>query len=157
MNDFSIPHTRNEFGFEPSEANFIRPHTRPLSSITPIIASRPATSAEPETLLAVVGAAGGSRIVSSTAQVIWHALEHNLTITEALAKPRLHDQLMPNHVMLEMSFDEGLKGELVGRGHEIDMQVNGFPSAVQGVWRYEDGQFEAASEPRQQNSGGYTL
>lgn len=156
MNDFSIPNTKNEFGFEPSEANFIRPHKRPLSSITPIIASRPSATG-PDALIAAVGTAGGSRIISSTALVLWHAVEHNLTLTDALAQPRLHDQLMPNRTMLETSFEEDLKEALVSRGHEIDLQVNGFPSAVQGVWRYEDGQFEAASEPRQKNSGGYTL
>jgi gamma-glutamyltranspeptidase/glutathione hydrolase len=58
MNDFSIPGVRNEFGFEPSAANFVRPGKRPLSSITPIIVEYPSPD---NRLMAVVGAAGGSR------------------------------------------------------------------------------------------------
>ena len=43
MNDFSIPGVPNQFGFEPSEANYIRPHKRPLSSITPFILTSPSS------------------------------------------------------------------------------------------------------------------
>jgi gamma-glutamyltranspeptidase/glutathione hydrolase len=166
MNDFSIPGVPNEFGFAPSEANFIRPHKRPLSSITPIIASRNTTTTTAtspsssshgsSTLLATVGAAGGSRIVSSTAQVLWHALEHDLSLTEALARPRLHDQLIPNYVLLEDAFDPSTAAGLAERGHSIRWTPPRV-SAVQGVWRHEDGVFEAAGEPRQENSAGLTL
>lgn len=151
MNDFSIPGVPNEFGFVPSEANYIRPNKRPLSSITPVIASRP-----DGTLLATVGAAGGSRIISATAYVLWHALEHDMSLTQALAQPRLHDQLMPNHILVEYAMDNSTVGSLVEKGHEIKY-VSPKLSAVQGIWRHEDGTFEAAAEPRQKNSGGLTV
>ncbi|KAH7320236.1 gamma-glutamyltranspeptidase [Stachybotrys elegans] len=151
MNDFSIPGVRNEFGFVPSEANYIRPHKRPLSSITPVIAVYPNG-----TLFATVGAAGGSRIISSTAQVIWHVLEHEMTMTEALAQPRIHDQLMPNYAMVEYIFDNATVDSLRDRGHDITYVRQGL-SAVQGIRRMGDGAFEAASEPRQSNSGGLTV
>lgn len=151
MNDFSIPGVRNEFGFEPSESNYIRPNKRPLSSITPVIAALP-----DGTLLATVGAAGGSRIVSATAYVLWHAFEHGLSLTQALAQPRLHDQLMPNHVLVEHAFDNDTVRGLLERGHRVKYVAPRL-SAVQGVWRHEDGRFEAASEPRQKNSGGLTV
>ncbi|CAH0014540.1 unnamed protein product [Clonostachys rhizophaga] len=150
MNDFSIPGVRNEFGFEPSEANFVRPNKRPLSSITPVIAALP-----DGTLLATVGAAGGSRIISSTALALWHTLEHGMSLTDAIGEPRLHDQLMPNHVLVEYAFDNSTVDGLVERGHNIRYVAPGL-SAVQGVWRHGDGVFEAASEPRQKNSGGVT-
>ena len=151
MNDFSIPGVKNEFGFEPSEANFIRPNKRPLSSITPVIAARPDGS-----LVATVGAAGGSRIISSTTQVLWHVIEHGLTMTEALREPRLHDQLLPNVMLVEYSFDNGTVASLQERGHEVT-RVGGGLSSVQGIRRRDDGVFEAASEPRQMNSGALTL
>ncbi|KAI6781745.1 Gamma-glutamyltranspeptidase-like protein [Emericellopsis cladophorae] len=151
MNDFSIPGVPNEFGFAPSEANFIRPHKRPLSSITPIIASR-----SDGTLLAVVGAAGGSRIVSSTAQVLWHTIEHNMTLTQALAHPRVHDQLLPNVSLIEYAMDNDTVNALRERGHEIKY-TDPVVSSVQGVWRHDNGMFEAAGEPRQKNSAGLTL
>lgn len=151
MNDFSIPDVPNEFGFAPSEANFIRPNKRPLSSISPVIASRPDGS-----FLVTVGAAGGSRITSSTAQALWHTLEHEMTLDEALHEPRIHDQLMPNHVLTEDTMDTSIVAGLEARGHAIKITSPGL-SAVQGVWMHEDGTFEAAAEPRQLNSGGLTL
>lgn len=151
MNDFSIPGVPNEFGFAPSEANFIRPHKRPLSSITPVIGNRPDGS-----LIVTIGAAGGSRIVSSTAQSLWQAFEHDMSLTSALLQPRLHDQLIPNHILVERAFDNATVEGLMDRGHEIVWTAPKV-SAVQGVWMHEDGTFEAAAEPRQKNSGGLTL
>lgn len=152
MNDFSVPGVRNEFGFEPSEANYIRPGKRPLSSISPVIAAK----ARDGSLLAAVGAAGGSRIITATATALWHVVEHGMTMGEALAEPRLHDQLMPNRVLLEYSFDNGTAASLAARGHNVTWVAEGL-SAVQGVRVLEDGVFEAASEPRQKNSGGLTI
>lgn len=151
MNDFSIPGIPNQFGFAPSKANFIRPHKRPLSSITPIIASHP-----DGTLLATVGAAGGSRIVSATAQVLWNTLKHDMSLTNAIRQPRIHDQLIPNHILIENAFDKSIAAGLVERGHELNWTTP-TKSAVQGVWRHADGVFEAAAESRQKNSGGLTL
>ncbi|KAI1359598.1 gamma-glutamyltranspeptidase [Xylaria arbuscula] len=179
MNDFSIPGVRNEFGFEPAEANFIRPGKRPLSSITPLMIARPiknndntnsnggdttGTTTNAEHLLASVGAAGGSRIISSTTQVAWGVLgdllgDHSLGMREAIRRPRVHDQLMPNTVLLEAGFDSGIAASLAERGHNVTW-VDMMPSAVQGVYRrIEDGAgvFEAASESRQVASGGLTL
>ncbi|KAG6012108.1 hypothetical protein E4U43_007935 [Claviceps pusilla] len=154
MNDFSIPGTRNEFGFEPSPANFIRPFKRPLSSITPIIASLPTPGGD---LYATIGAAGGSRIISATVLSLWNTLARNTTLRDALVQPRLHDQVMPNTVLLEKDgFDEALVAGLERRGHVITWVAKGL-SAVQGIRRMADGVFEAVGEPRQKNSAGLTI
>lgn len=151
MNDFSIPGVRNEFGFVPSEANFIRPGKRPLSSITPIMAAYPNG-----TLLATIGAAGGSRIISSTTQALWHVLDHGHSMTAALREPRVHDQLMPNYAMVEHAMDSKTVDGLRDRGHELRLLPEGL-SSVQGIRRMGNGVFEAASEPRQANSAGFTV
>jgi hypothetical protein len=39
--DFSIPNTTNAFGYITTEANFIKPFKRPLSSISPTIVEFP--------------------------------------------------------------------------------------------------------------------
>ncbi|KAG5940571.1 hypothetical protein E4U53_007571 [Claviceps sorghi] len=151
MNDFSIPHVPNQFGFEPSPANFIRPFKRPLSSISPVIASLSTSGA----LYATAGAAGGSRIISATALSLWHTIGEGATLRDALLRPRLHDQVMPNTVLLEDGFDEAVVAGLRSRGHNITWVAKGL-SAVQGIRRMPDGTFEAVGEPRQQNSAGLT-
>ncbi|UNI19812.1 hypothetical protein JDV02_005963 [Purpureocillium takamizusanense] len=153
MNDFSIPGVPNEFGFQPSEANYIRPGKRPLSSVTPVIVSDPRRGGR---LVATVGAAGGSRIITATAAALWHVLEHAMSMREALAEPRMHDQLMPNTVLLEYKFGNGTAASLAARGHNLTYVGEGL-SAVQGIKVLDDGTFEAASEPRQRNSAGLTI
>jgi len=150
MNDFSIPRTSNEFGFPPSPANYIRPGKRPMSSITPVIAEFPDGS-----LLLTTGAAGGSRIISATMQAVWRVLEHGASMADAIAAPRLHDQLMPNQVTFEYTFDNATVASMVEKGHNVTWVRLGV-SAVQGIRRRPDGTFEAAGEPRQLNSGGMT-
>ncbi|KAI1156639.1 gamma-glutamyltranspeptidase [Nemania diffusa] len=168
MNDFSIPGARNEFGFEPSAANFIRAGKRPLSSITPIIITRRQAEHDDDEnddgdddgarqrLFAVVGAAGGSRIISASAQVAWRALEHGADMARAIAAPRLHDQLMPNTAVLEAGFDARVAASMAAKGHNVTW-VAAAGSAVQGIRVGADGRFEAAGENRQEASGGLTL
>ena len=160
MNDFSIPQAHNEFGYPPSPANFIRPGKRPLSSMAPIMAEDPVEDPVDDgnggtagKLVLVTGAAGGSRIISSTAQVAWHVLDHNMSMRDALAEPRLHDQLAPNYVSFEAKYDRGIVAGLAERGHNVTW-VNNWYSAVQGIRILPGGLFEASGEPRQLNSGG---
>ncbi|KFY27231.1 hypothetical protein V493_03633 [Pseudogymnoascus sp. VKM F-4281 (FW-2241)] len=151
MNDFSIPGVSNEFGFVPSRNNFIRPGKRPLSSITPVIVEHADGS-----LYVITGAAGGSRIITATIQALWHVLDHDMTMPEALAQPRLHDQLLPAHVLFEEGYDNETTAYFRGKGHNITW-TGEFLSKVQGIRRLENGTFEAAAEPRQKNSGGFAV
>jgi len=75
---------------------------------------------------------------------------------EALKQPRLHDQLLPNVVSFEWSFDNGTTAFMKQRGHNITWVGPG-ESAVQGIRRAPNGTFEAAGEPRQKNSGGLAI
>ncbi|KAI8956942.1 gamma-glutamyltranspeptidase [Daldinia sp. FL1419] len=158
MNDFSIPGVRNEFGYAPSPANYVRPGKRPLSSITPVIAEwlNASTSTAIPLLAAVVGAAGGSRIISSTTQVLWHMLERGASVKHAVAEPRFHDQLMPNQVAFEYSFDNTTVASMLEKKHNVTWVREGY-SAVQAISVSEDGVFKAAGETRQKNSAGLTL
>ena len=151
MNDFSIPDTDNAFGYIPSPANFVRPGKRPLSSISPTIVETPEGK-----LYFAIGAAGGSRIITATLQNIHHVIDHGLTTAEALAQPRLHDQLVPNVATLEWAYDNGTAAYLASLGHNVTWTAPG-SSMAQGLRLLPNGTFEAAGEPRQKNSGGFAV
>lgn len=64
MDDFSSPGIKNGFGYQPSPANFIKPQGRPLSSMCPTIVLN-----ENKNVVFVAGSAGGSKIISTVANV----------------------------------------------------------------------------------------
>ncbi|KAI3031098.1 unnamed protein product [Aspergillus niger] len=151
MDDFSIPNSSNSFGYIPSEANFIRPGKRPLSSCTPTIVTHPNG-----TVLFVAGSAGGSRIITATVQNIIHAIDEGLSAAEALAQPRLHDQLVPNRVTFEYDYDNETVSFMEARGHNVTWVGPG-ESTAQAIRVLPNGTFDAAGEPRQADSGGFAV
>ncbi|KAL4869229.1 hypothetical protein BDV12DRAFT_168132 [Aspergillus spectabilis] len=151
MDDFSIPGSSNSFGYVPSEANFIRPGKRPLSSCTPAIVTHPNG-----TVFFVAGSAGGSRIITATVQNIIHAVDEGLSAAEALARPRLHDQLIPNQVAFEYAYDNATVAFLASRGHNVTWMAPG-TSTAQAIRVLPNGTFDAAGEPRQLDSAGFAV
>jgi gamma-glutamyltranspeptidase/glutathione hydrolase len=156
MNDFSIPNTTNAFGYIPSPANFIRPGKRPLSSIAPVIVEHLHLANVTNAFYIAIGAAGGSRIITATIQNIIHMLSGNMTTAQALAQPRFHDQLVPAQVSFEYAFDNATTAFMQQIGANVTWMAPGSSSA-QGLRLLPNGTFEAASEPRQKNSGGFAV
>ena len=76
-----------------------------------------------------------------------------MSAREALAEPRIHDQVLPQITYLETKFNNSTSEFLSGLGHPITVVQPGM-SAVHAVRRKKDGSWEAVGEPRQQNSGG---
>ena len=152
MNDFSVPGQVNAFGYVPSPSNFIRPGKRPLSSISPTIAEYLSNG----TLYYVIGSAGGSRIITAVIQNLWHVLDQNATVEEALAKPRFHDQLEPNQVSFEYAYNNETVAYMASLGHNVTWIAPG-QSTAQGLRRQPNGTFEAGAEPRQHASGGFAV
>ena len=152
MNDFSIPGSSNAFGYVPSPFNYVQPGKRPLSSISPTIVEHKANS----TLYFLTGASGGSRIITATLQTLWNVLDRNQTSFQALREPRLHDQLIPNDVQVEYSYNNQTVDYMKQLGHNVTW-IPLAQSASNVIRLLPDGSFEAAAEPRLNDSGGYAV
>ena len=97
MDDFaSSPGSQNAFGLIGYEANSIKPAKRPLSSMSPTIVLNP----EGESLM-TIGAAGGSRIITTVLQVIISVVDHKLNVQEAINLGRTQSQWIPDVIRYE--------------------------------------------------------
>jgi len=97
MDDFATsPGVQNAFGLIGYEANSIKPAKRPLSSMSPTIVLDPEGNS-----LMTVGAAGGSRIITTVLQVIISVVDHNLDVQDAINLGRTHSQWIPDVIRYE--------------------------------------------------------
>ncbi len=105
MNECSSPGTSNAFGYVVSPGNYPQPGRRPQSSMSPTI-----VEFVNGTYFVATGAAGGSRIITSTVQNLWHVLDQDMNALSALAEPRLHDQIIPHslHSTILMIMERGI-------------------------------------------------
>jgi gamma-glutamyltranspeptidase/glutathione hydrolase len=115
MDDFSAkPGVPNMFGAIGGEANAIAPGKRMLSSMTPTIVTRDGK------LRLVIGAPGGTRIITGVMQAILHVLDFNLNMQDAIDAPRLHHQWMPDKLYLERGWSPDTIEILRGMGHSVE-------------------------------------
>ena len=147
MDDFSAqPGVPNAFGLIGSEANAIAPGKRPLSSMTPTIATRGGQ------VVAVAGGSGGPFIITGTLQVLLNALVFGQDADAAVAAARIHAQWAPPVLMVEPGIGANERWALRRLGHrDIDAPGSG---AVQLVLRSADGRLDGAADPRK---GGVAL
>lgn len=141
MDDFTtVSGEANAFGLRQSDANRPVPGKRPLSSMSPTIVLRG------DRPVAVAGASGGPRIITSTFQCLLHALIHDRTAGEAVGHPRFHHQWMPHRLLLEDRWsDSRLATSLERFGHVVDVTKD--VGVVQMVV-VRGGVIHAASDPR---------
>lgn len=67
----------------PGAVNSIAPGKRPLVNMAPLVASRTRGGA------LAVGASGGRRIISAVTQILVNAIDHGMSVDEAIDAPRL--------------------------------------------------------------------
>lgn len=148
MDDFSTPGTVNEFGVPASPANFIKPRKRPMSSMVPTIV----VDKDDQPRL-IVGAAGGTKITTSTMLVILNNLYFNYSLHDAVYAARVHHQLAPMYIEHEQAFDGGILKELEKRQHVLKNSTteSGF-AAVTAVARDAEGRVSAVYDPRRGGS-----
>ncbi|MCF7808510.1 MAG: gamma-glutamyltransferase [Candidatus Marinimicrobia bacterium] len=93
MDDFSSkPGVPNSFGLLGAEANAVEPGKRMLSSMTPTIINQ-----EGEVKM-VVGAPGGSTIITTVLQTIHNVIDYDMDLQNAINAPRFHHQWHPDTI-----------------------------------------------------------
>jgi len=115
MDDFTVkPGSPNLYELIQGEANAIQPGKRPLSSMTPTIVL------DDGRFWFAVGARGGPRIISAVLQVVLNIIDFEMNLQEALDAPRVHHQLLPDHLWWEKNGLNVDTRHLLGeRGHEF--------------------------------------
>jgi gamma-glutamyltranspeptidase/glutathione hydrolase len=115
MDDFTAkPGFANYYGLVQGKANAIAPGKRPLSSMTPTIVLK---DGKP---ILVVGAPGGSRIITTVLEVIVNVLDYGMTLQEAVDAPRIHHQWFPDTLAGEpFALSADTVKALTGMGYQV--------------------------------------
>ena len=141
MDDFSAqPGVANIYGLVGSEANAIAPGKRPLSSMSPTLVLK---NGKP---ILSLGAAGGPTIISQVVQVLDNNLRGGMSLSAAVAAPRIHHQWRPDALYLEKYFPAKDRAALQVLGHKL--KTLGPYGSTQAIGLDDNGQFVAVAEPR---------
>ncbi|MEM7696676.1 MAG: gamma-glutamyltransferase [Pseudomonadota bacterium] len=141
LDDFSAkPGVPNAYGLVGGAANAVEPRKRPLSSMTPTIVLK---DGKP---LLVTGSPGGSRIITTTMQIILNATVHERDIMTATAAPRVHHQWLPDYIRIEEGISHDTIRLLEEKGH--DVRIQRAMGATQSIMVLPDGTLGGASDPR---------
>ncbi|OUR87134.1 gamma-glutamyltransferase [Gammaproteobacteria bacterium 42_54_T18] len=144
MDDFSAkPGVPNAYGLIGGAANKIEPNKRMLSSMSPTIVKK-----DGKNFLAT-GSPGGSRIITTTLQVISNVIDHNLNILAAVSAPRIHHQWLPDEIRIEEGLSPDTIKLLEAKGHKI-VQKKAM-GAIQSIM-IKDGKFYGGADPRRSTS-----
>ncbi len=147
MDDFSVKAgAPNAFGLIGGAANAVAANKRPLSSMSPTIVLK---DGKP---FLVTGSPGGSRIITTTLQMILNVIDHDMNVAEATLSPRIHHQWEPDQLRLEKGISIDTQNILAQKGQLI--RVSRPMGRTQTIQINADG-FEGFSDPR--NPDGKTL
>lgn len=115
MDDFTskvgVP---NLYGLIQGENNAIAPGKRPLSSMTPSIATKDGK------LFMVFGSPGGSRIITIALEVFSDVVDYGMNVQEAVDAPRFHHQWQPDVIQYEpYAFSQDTIDKLKAMGYHF--------------------------------------
>jgi gamma-glutamyltranspeptidase/glutathione hydrolase len=146
MDDFaSAPGSANMFGLVQGEPNAIAPRKRMLSSMSPTIVL--GDNDQPDLVL---GAAGGSRIITTVFEEMSNVLDFGMDVADAVTAPRFHQQDLPDVLLLEPhALPDAVRAALERMGHPTQeaAHIADAPAIgrIGGLW-------EGAAEPRRDGS-----
>ncbi len=144
MDDFSAkPGVPNAYGLIGGEANKIEPNKRMLSSMSPTIVKNRGKN------FLVTGSPGGSRIITTTLQVIMNVIDHGLNIQSAVAAPRIHHQWLPDELRIEEGISPDTIKILQEMGHQVKQKAA--MGAIQSIM-IRDGMMYGGADPRRSTS-----
>jgi gamma-glutamyltranspeptidase/glutathione hydrolase len=145
MDDFSAkPGVPNAYGLIGGEANKVEPNKRMLSSMSPTIVLKAGKN------FLVAGSPGGSRIITTTLQVIMNVIDHRLNVQAAVNAPRIHHQWLPDEIRVEQGLSPDTIGLLRGMGHTVTEKSA--MGAIQSIMIGEDGTLYGGADPRRSTS-----
>lgn len=151
MDDFSAkPGVPNYFGLVGNEANAIQPGKRMLSSMTPTIVEKDGE------LFLVLGAPGGSTIITAVLQTFLNVVEFDMPVDEAVTAPRFHHQWLPDEIKVEpTAMDTTVRQKLWDMGHTLKGVKR--MAVMKAIEVLPDGKLHGASDPRNpdDHAGGY--
>jgi len=114
MDDFSAKTgVSNAYGLIGGDANAVAAGKRPLSSMSPTIVMKDGK------VFLVTGSPGGSRIITTTLQIIMNVIDHKMNIAEATQAPRIHHQWLPDELRVEEGISADTKAILRAKGHDV--------------------------------------
>jgi gamma-glutamyltranspeptidase len=167
--DFGSPGKPNYFGLKPAEANFIAPFKKPLSSMSPMLIFKSEEGSSNGnsfgTFFLAIGASGGPKIITSVVQVFINYAMLGMSLFDAMAHPRIHDQILyhesdvtcyescilDNDQTLVLELSNRTKAALRSRGHQL-LGID-FSGVVQAVaMDLETGTLSAVSDIRKGGS-----
>ncbi|MDF0752479.1 gamma-glutamyltransferase [Marinobacter sp. 71-i] len=145
MDDFSAkPGEPNAYGLIGGEANKVEPGKRMLSSMSPTIVRRDGRN------YLVTGSPGGSRIITTTLQVLLNVIDHNMNIQSAVSAPRIHHQWLPDEIRIEQGISPDTVRLLEEKGHKV---VTGSAmGAIQSILIDSEGTLHGGADPRRSTS-----
>ncbi|HLV76385.1 MAG TPA: gamma-glutamyltransferase [Marinobacter sp.] len=145
MDDFSAkPGAVNAYGLLGAEANRIEPGKRMLSSMSPTIVRKDGRN------VLVTGSPGGSRIITTTLQVLMNVIDHNMNIQTAVSVPRMHHQWLPDEIRIEQGVSADTVRLLESMGHTVS--TNTAMGAIQSIMIDDDGTLFGGADPRRSTS-----
>jgi gamma-glutamyltranspeptidase/glutathione hydrolase len=146
MDDFAtVPGTPNGFGLVQGEPNAIAPGKRMLSSMSPTIVLDASGAVD-----LVLGAAGGSRIISTTFEVLSNVVDFGMEAADAVRAPRFHQQDLPDVLETESrALPDDVRRALEAMGHATKDRehIADAPTIGKSL-----GLWEGAAEPRRDGS-----
>ncbi|WP_309044268.1 gamma-glutamyltransferase [Marinobacter sediminicola] len=145
MDDFSAkPGVPNAYGLIGGAANKVEPGKRMLSSMSPTIVRKGDRN------FLVTGSPGGSRIITTTLQVLMNVIDHGMNIQTAVNAPRIHHQWLPDEIRIEQGISKDTIRLLESRGHKV--VTNSAMGAIQSIMIGEDGTLYGGADPRRSTS-----